>query len=69
MMNILSSVACHDPAGNYSKFWMGEIGTFSGVLITFRGGLLCGDRVFRYLCIVAICPKSEGKNRMPGGLF
>lgn len=33
---------------------MVKIGTFSEVLITFRGERLCGDRVFRYLCIVAI---------------
>ena len=33
---------------------MVKTGTFSEVLITFRGERLCGDRVFRYLCIVAI---------------
>ena len=53
--------------GNYSKFSRGEIGTFSEVLITFRGERLCGDRVFRYLCIAAIrllsgdvCPAMGG---------
>lgn len=46
---------------------MAEIGTFSEVLITFRGERLCGDRVFRYLCIAAIrflsgdvCPAMGG---------